>query len=137
MEVDADQHQPVDEVRPPQGDQQGDDPAVAPADEVGAAAHDLLEHADRLGRHVVVVERCVGVGGAAVAAPVEGDQPMVAASASPSASSSVSLFDSPPWSSTIVSPPSPRSSIQVGCPRMSIVYPCAPRSGGAAPLPAR
>ena len=73
MEVRPDHHHPVDEIRTANGDEQADVPTVAPPDDVSRAADDLFEHPDRLGRHVVVVKRRVGVGGTAMTAAVEGD----------------------------------------------------------------
>ena len=50
VKVDPDENQPVDEVRPAQGDEQGDDPPVAPPDQVGRPADHAVEHGDRLVR---------------------------------------------------------------------------------------
>ena len=74
MVVGADQDERPHQIRALQRDQQGNDPAVAVSDEVRAAAADLLEDADRLAGHVVVVERGIGIRGAPVPAPVEGDE---------------------------------------------------------------
>src|SRR5688572_21682370 len=77
MEVGPDQDHAIDEIRAAHRNEESDDPAVAPSDDVSASTDDLLEHADRLGRHVVVVERLVGVGGATMAATVEGHDAVV------------------------------------------------------------
>ena len=76
VEVGSDQDQRTHEIGAAQRDEQGDDAAVAPADEVGRTADDLLEHADRLARHVVVVERRVRVAGATMAAAIERNHPI-------------------------------------------------------------
>ena len=58
---------------PAGGSEEGNDAAVAPADEMGGAGDHLLKDADRLPRHVAVMEFAVGVGGISVAATVKGD----------------------------------------------------------------
>ena len=65
----------ADQVGPAQRHQQGDDAAVAPADQVGRTADDRLEDTDGLGGHVVVVERIGRVRGPPMAAAVEGHDP--------------------------------------------------------------
>ena len=114
VDVRADDDEAVHEVRAAQRDVQRHDAAVAPPDEVRRAADDRLEHADRLGRHVGVVERGVGVGRAAVAATVERHDAVALGSAGPSASRRTPLCDIPPCSRSTVSSPAPRSSTHVG-----------------------
>ena len=73
MEVGPDRDEAADQLGPSDGDEEPDDAPVAPADEVSRPSDDVFEHADRVGGHVVVVERSTDVGRVAVAAPVEGD----------------------------------------------------------------
>ena len=60
----------------PRGDEQRNDGAVAPADQMGAITDDPLQDSDRLGDHVVVVERVRRIGRAAVSAAVERHDPV-------------------------------------------------------------
>ena len=79
VEVRTDQHQATDKIRSAQGYEEGHDPAIAPTDQVGRAAHDRLEHANRLGRHVVVMERYIGIARSSVSTTIECNNPMLLA----------------------------------------------------------
>jgi hypothetical protein len=69
------QHQPAYQVRTPQRGQQRHRRPVAVTDQVRRPADDLLEEGDRVLRHLLVGDRAVDVGGAAVAAPVGPEHP--------------------------------------------------------------
>ena len=107
VEVGPDQDHAIDEIRRRIATKRPTIPPSLHPTMCAASTDDLLEHADRLGRHVVVMERLVGVGGATMAATVEGHDAVVLGESGVRASS-VSLFDKPPCIIRTVLSPVPR-----------------------------
>ena len=75
MVVGSDENQRSDEIRAPQGNEKCRIAAIAPADQIGRAADELVDHRDGLGGHVVVMEGRVRVGRASMPATVERQDP--------------------------------------------------------------
>ncbi len=128
--VRADDDQPAHEVGTLDRDEQADDAAVAPADEVGGPADDALEEGDRVVGHVLVVQRPVHVRRVAVAPPLRsrtrGSAPPTPGTAAPTSR----WWHMPPCNSSSGSP-SPASSYQVRRPRTSTYRPMTPLSSPA------
>jgi len=76
MKVGADHHQPIHQLGAAHRDRQSDDSTVAPPDQVGSTADDVLEHADGLSSHVLVMERGRRVRRIAMTSTVERHEPL-------------------------------------------------------------
>src|SRR4029077_19865224 len=71
--VRPDENERADEVGTAEGDEERDDAAVAPADEMSGPSAEVVYRLDRLVGHFVVVEGRIGVRGASVPSTVDGE----------------------------------------------------------------